>query len=136
MTDIEQIMEQIIEDFSMFDDWNDRYAYIVDLGRKLPSLEDRDKTDGNKVQGCTSNVWLLCNVKDGKYYFHADSDAHIVKGLVAILLKIYSDRSKDEINNIDIHNLFNKLGLEQHLSPSRSNGFFAIVKKIKEFTNQ
>ena len=127
-------MQEIVEEFSLFDDWEDKYAYIIDLGKKLEPLEEKHKTDDNKVIGCVSQVWLTCcREESDQYFFRADSDAYIVKGLISMLLRLYSGKTAKEINNIDIELFFTLLGLKQHLSPNRSNGFFAMVKKIKEF---
>jgi cysteine desulfuration protein SufE len=128
-------IQEIIEEFSLFDEWEDKYAYLIDLGKKLVPLPDADKTEANRVRGCTSTVWLVKHpdpMGQGKHIFIADSDAHIVKGLVAILLRVYSGRTTAEINAVDIDYLFQSLGLSQYLSPSRSNGFFAMVGRIKQ----
>ncbi|MBT4922330.1 MAG: SufE family protein [Rickettsiales bacterium] len=126
---------KIIEEFSLFEDWEDKYSYIIDLGKKLSPLDDKYKTDHNMVVGCSSQVWLISH-KDNyhKYFFLADSDAYIVKGLIAILLRIFSGKTAEEIQNINIEDFFLSLGLKQHLSPNRSNGFFAMVNKIKKLT--
>ncbi|MBM3264444.1 MAG: SufE family protein, partial [candidate division Zixibacteria bacterium] len=124
----------LIDDFSHLEDWEERYQEIIDLGRKLPPLPDRYKTDEYKVRGCVSQVWLVPRVNDAippKISFIADSDAHIVRGLVALLLMIYSEKSPQEILAVDIESIFNRLELGSHLSPSRSNGFQAMVKKIR-----
>ena len=127
-------IDDIIETFEFFDDWEDRYRYLIELGRDLDGLDQSDKTEENRVQGCVSNVWLVTNVLDGnpvRLEFRADSDAHIVRGLVAILLAVYSGRSPDQILAVDIRGLFENLELGSHLSPSRSNGFFSMVERIK-----
>jgi len=127
--------DKIIEEFSLFEDWEDKYSYIIDLGKKLSPLEDKHKTDHNMVVGCSSQVWLISHKdNDNKYIFLADSDAYIVKGLIAILLRIFSGKTAEEIQNINIEDFFLSLGLKQHLSPNRSNGFFAMVNKIKKLT--
>ena len=127
-------IENIIETFEFFDDWEDRYRYLIELGRDLEGLDESDKTEENRVQGCVSNVWMVTRVLDGapiRLEFRADSDAHIVRGLVAILLSVYSGRSPDQILSVDIGGLFEELALGSHLSPSRSNGFFSMVERIK-----
>lgn len=125
----------IIEEFSLFDEWEDKYAYLIDLGKALPPFEEAEKTDANRVHGCTSIVWLVAErTRDESYMFRADSDAHIVKGLVALLLRIYSGKTAKQIQELDIEYLFGSLGLEQYLSPSRSNGFFSIVNRIKQLS--
>ena len=128
------VLQEIIAEFSLFDDWEDKYAYLIDLGKKLPPLPQSDRTDANKVHGCTSTVWLVLRQVSGtpaRYEFAADSDAHIVKGLVAVLLRIYSGKTAQEIGALDIQYFFNALGLHQYLSPSRSNGFFAMVQRVR-----
>lgn len=127
-------IDDIIETFEFFDDWEDRYRYLIELGRDLEGLDEYDKTEQNRVQGCVSNVWLVTHVLDGnpvRLEFRADSDAHIVRGLVAILLAVYSGRSPEQILAVDIRGLFENLELGSHLSPSRSNGFFSMVERIK-----
>ena len=127
-------IESIIETFEFFDDWEDRYRYLIELGRDLEGLDERDKTEENRVQGCVSNVWMVTSVLAGdpvSLEFRADSDAHIVRGLVAILLAVYSGRSPDQILAVDIRGLFEDLELASHLSPSRSNGFFSMVERIE-----
>ena len=127
-------IDEIIETFEFFDDWEDRYRYLIELGRDLEGLDHSDKTEENRVQGCVSNVWLVTSVESGdpvRLEFRADSDAHIVRGLVAVLLAAYSGRSPEQILGVDIRSLFERLDLASHLSPSRSNGFFAMVERIK-----
>jgi len=128
-------IDRILQNFEVLADWEDRYRYIIDLGRKLPDLEDVHKTEDNRVQGCVSNVWLITEVKDcdpPTIEFRADSDAQIVKGLVAVLLAIYSGKTAREILTADIRSIFEKLELAKHLSPNRANGFASMVKRIHE----
>jgi len=128
-------IDRILQNFDILTDWEDRYRYIIELGRMLPPLEDEHKTDDNRVQGCASNVWLITNVKDGdppQIEFRADSDAQIVKGLVAILLSLYSGKTAKEILTADIRGIFGNLELVKHLSPNRANGFASMVKRIHE----
>ena len=129
-----QEITRIIKEFETFDDWQDKYSYIIDLGKKLPNLDKSQKIDTNKVDGCVSQVWLVSERKNCKYYFAADSDALIVKGLLAITLRVFSGRTKEQILNINFRKLFDKLGLAGHLTASRSNGLFSVVKKIISFT--
>ena len=135
-------VETLIEDFEFLDGWEERFRYIIDLGRQLEPMADALKTDATKVDGCTSQVWIIGEVTPGKVTgaegterprlsFIGDSDAHIVRGLVAILLAAYSDKSASEILGIDIRDIFQQLNLEKHLSPSRSNGFFSMVERIQ-----
>ncbi len=125
-------IEQIIDDFELLDSWDDRYRYVIELGRKLPELPAEDHVDTNKVQGCASQVWLTSSRKDGDIIeFQGDSDAHIVKGLIAILLALYSGESAKQILETDANAVFQKLGLGEHLTPQRSNGFRSMVERIK-----
>ena len=124
-------IKRIIEEFAEFDDWEDRYAYIIDLGKKMPHLDESHKIVANKVDGCVSQVWLVSEKRDGKYYFFADSDAFIVRGLLAIIIRVFYGATEEDILAMDFQELFDNLGLNNHLSPSRSNGLFAVVQKIK-----
>lgn len=124
-------LQDLAEDFSLFDDWEERYRYLIDLGHKVPSMDNALKTDDNLVRGCTSRVWLVAGWAGGKLSFRADSDAQIVRGLLYILDLTYQGKTSVEIATIDIDKVFQALGLDQHLSPSRRNGFFAIVEQIK-----
>ncbi|NPV23900.1 SufE family protein [Bradyrhizobium aeschynomenes] len=128
-------IEDIVENFALLDDWDDRYRYVIELGRGLTPLPDADRNDGNKVQGCTSQVWVATSVQHGTAApvldFIGDSDAHIVRGLVAILLAMVSGRTAPEILAADPIALFEKLGLREHLTPQRSNGFRSMVSRIK-----
>ena len=131
-------IERIVEDFELLDSWDDRYRYVIELGRKLPALSPEDHNDANKVQGCASQVWLTsahlpaANPSGSPILrFEGDSDAHIVKGLIAILFALYSDESAEKILATDANALFNKLGLGEHLTPQRSNGFRSMVERMK-----
>jgi cysteine desulfuration protein SufE len=129
-------IDAIVDVFSLLDDWDVRYRYVIELGRKLKPLDERDRNERNKVQGCASQVWLATTVQpDGSQgpvlSFVGDSDAHIVKGLIAILLATYSGRRAKEILDTDAVALFNQLGLREHLTPQRSNGFRSMVERIK-----
>ena len=123
-------IKQIIDEFEMFSDWQEKYSYIIDIGKKLPELDESQKIDANKVSGCVSQVWLIFSQAGSKYYFNADSDALIVKGLLAIVLRVFSGKTKEQIINTNFQELFEKLDLNNHLTPSRSNGLFAVVNKI------
>ena len=127
-------MNELIENFALFDDWEERYRYLIDLGRALPQMPESLKTEENLVRGCTSRVWLVADIRDGTFHFSADSDAHIVRGLIAMLVAVYEGRAVNEISGINIEEFFKKIGLDQNLSPSRRNGFFAMVEKIKSFS--
>ena len=129
-------IDEIIDNFAVLDDWDDRYRYVIELGRALAPLPDGARTDRNKVQGCASQVWLGTQVKpDGAagpvLSFIGDSDAHIVRGLIAILFAIYSGKPAREILSTDAVAIFERLGLREHLTPQRSNGFRSMVERIK-----
>ena len=126
-------IDDLIENFEFLDSWEDKYRYIIDLGEKLPPLASERHTDEWKVKGCQSQVWLVPEKKDGIIIFYGDSDAMIVKGLIAIVLMIYSGKTADEIKNINIDDIFTRLGLREHLSPSRRNGLEAMIEKIRHY---
>lgn len=126
-------LNEIIEDFELFDDELEKYEYIVDLGKGLPLLQNNEKTDAYLIQGCTSLVWIIPSFIDGKMIFKGDSNTVIVKGLVAILLKIFSNRTPEEILEFNLEEL-NNLGLAEIVTPTRQNGFTSIVNKIIEYT--
>lgn len=127
---MEEIQQEIIEEFSMYEDWMDKYAYLIELGNDLEELDAKDKNDQNIIKGCQSRVWLVADIKDGKVYFKGESDAVIVKGLVALLLRVVSGRTPKELLETELH-FIDDLGLKQHLSPTRSNGLLAMVKQIR-----
>ncbi|MTI18946.1 cysteine desulfuration protein SufE [Rhodobacteraceae bacterium RKSG542] len=129
-------IEDILEGFEFLDDWEDRYRYVIELGRELEPLSDEERSDANKVQGCVSQVWLALSVgtnSDGKpvLTYKGDSDAHIVRGLVAIVLAKYSGKDAQTILDEDIEETFNQIGLREHLTPQRSNGLASMVQRIK-----
>ena len=127
---IEQIQEEIVQEFSMFEDWMDKYSYLIELGNDLQDLDPKDKNDQNLIKGCQSRVWLVAEIEDGKINFKGESDAVIVKGLVALLLRVVSGRTPKELLEADLH-FIDDIGLKQHLSPTRSNGLLAMVKQIR-----
>lgn len=127
-------IKQLIEDFELFDDWEEKYSYIIELGKKLPKLKANQKIDINKVSGCVSQVWLVHETVNDVLYFYADSDAMIVKGLLAIVIKIYSGKTKEEINQIDFMDIFERMDLKNNLTPSRSNGLFSVISKILQIS--
>ena len=129
-------LETLIENFAFFDTWEDKYQYLIDLGEQLPPLDERFKTDTFKVSGCQSQVWLVPSCENGVFSFLADSDAIMVKGIIAVLQSIYHEKTIDEIKNIEVEKIFAKLGLEEHLSPSRRNGMFSMVEKIRFYATQ
>jgi cysteine desulfuration protein SufE len=129
-------IDEIIDNFALLDEWDDRYRYVIELGRELPALPDAEHTEANKVRGCTSQVWLLTQVKqDGEgrpvLTFEGDSDAHIVRGLVAILFALYSDKTAKAILDTDAIAVFDRLGLRENLTPQRSNGLRSMVERIR-----
>ncbi len=128
-------IDDLIEDFSFLDDWEDRYMHVIELGKTLAPLTDAERNTLTKVKGCVSQVWLIQEISDDSppvVTYRGDSDAHIVKGLVAIVLKIFSGRTAQEINDIDAAKILAKLGLEEHLTPQRSNGLHAMIARIKQ----
>lgn len=127
---MQAIQKEIIEEFSMFEDWMDKYQYIIDMGNEAPELPPDEKTDEHLINGCQSRVWLAPQYKDGKLYFTADSDAVITKGLAALLIRVFNGRTPDEILNNELF-FIDETGLAAHLSPTRSNGLLAMVKQIK-----
>ncbi|MDR1543289.1 MAG: SufE family protein [Prevotellaceae bacterium] len=127
---IEQRQQEIIDEFAVFDDWLDKYQYIVDLGNNLEELPEEFVTDQNLIDGCQSKVWLAADFHDGTVFFRAKSDAIVVKGIVSLLISVLSGHTPDEILNADLH-FINKIGLAEHLSPTRSNGLAAMVKQIR-----
>ncbi|OKL43221.1 SufE family protein [Pseudovibrio exalbescens] len=134
-------IDEILEGFEFLEDWEDRYRYVIELGRELEPLTDAERTEENKVQGCVSQVWLAKHLDKNAadkpvLTYKGDSDAHIVRGLVAIVLAQYSGRTADFIANDDIDQVFDKIGLKEHLTPQRSNGLRSMVQRIKEDARQ
>lgn len=129
---IQRTLDELVENFSLFDDWEGRYNYLIDLGGEVPPMEEALKTEQTEVKGCVSKVWLYHNKQtDGRFHIQADSDGKITKGLVYIVLAAYDGKTADEIAAIDIEQAFSQLGMDQHLSPNRRNGFFSMVEKIR-----
>lgn len=128
---IDTVEQELIEEFDFIgEDWNDRYAHIIEMGKSLPPFPASEQTDSNKIKGCQSSVWMLAEERDGKIYFKGDSDALIVKGLVALMIRVFSGQSPEEIMNTNLE-FMNKIGLQSHLSPTRNNGLAAMVKQMK-----
>jgi len=125
-------LDEIVDSFSFFEDWEDRYRYIIDLGRELPPMDDAAKIDANFVHGCQSRVWISHELVEGRLRFTLDSDAMIVRGLIAIVLAAFDGRTPQEILDYDIDALFDRLDLLRHLSPTRGNGLAALVRRIRE----
>lgn len=127
---IDQVQQEIIDEFSIYDDWMDKYAYIIEQGNALPPLDERYKTPDNIIEGCQSRVWLQTGYRDGKLYFQAESDAVIVKGLLALVLRVFNERTPDEIIDSDLR-FMKEIGLTEHLSPTRANGLLSVIKQIR-----
>ena len=132
MKSIDEIQDEIIDEFSVFDDWMDKYALLIDLGNSLPPIEEKYKTNENLIEGCQSRVWLQADYRDGRIWFEAESDAIIVKGIVSLLVRVLSGRTPDEILNADLY-FIDRIGLTEHLSPTRSNGLVAMVKQMRMY---
>ncbi len=128
-------LDEVVENFSLFDNWEERYRYLIDIGRKLPNIDETLKRDEYLVRGCTSRVWLIPNITDNIFHFQADSDAHIVRGLVAILMAAFQGKNLDDIKSVDIDSAFKEIGLDKHLSANRRSGFFSMVEKIRDLTS-
>ncbi len=127
---IKAIQEEIIDEFALFDDWMERYEYLIDLGKSLPLIDSSFKTDDNIIKGCQSKVWIHSEFDQDKVVFTADSDAILTKGIVALLLRVYSDQEPDAILGADT-DFIDEIGLKEHLSPTRANGLVSMIKQIK-----
>ena len=129
---INETQDEIIEEFTALDDWMDRYQMLIDLGEEQAPLADADKTEQNLIDGCQSRVWIQCDYQDGKLYFTADSDALIVKGIIALLIQVISGHTPTEILDAELY-FIDRIGLKDHLSPTRSNGLLAMIKQIRAY---
>ena len=132
-------IESIVDDFAFLDDWEDRYRYVIELGKVLPPLSDGERTDANKVRGCASQVWIVGEIDDGDdpvMSYRGDSDAHIVRGLIAILLELYSGQKASRILEIDAEEQFRAIGLRDHLTAQRSNGLSSMINRIRRDAEQ
>lgn len=127
---IKEIQEEIIDEFSMFDDWMERYEYIIELGKSLSLIEDKDKLDENLISGCQSKVWLHANMQDELMEFSADSDAILTKGIIALLLRIFNGQKPMDVLSADLF-FVDEIGLKEHLSPTRANGLVSMIKQLK-----
>lgn len=130
MASIQEIQDEIVDEFSMFEDWMQRYEYMIDLGKSLPLIDEQFKTDDYIIKGCQSKVWVHASMKDGKVTFTADSDAIITKGIIAILIRAFSNQSPQAIIDADTA-FIDDIGLKEHLSPTRANGLVSMIKQIK-----
>jgi cysteine desulfuration protein SufE len=128
---IQEIENEIVEEFSIFDEWMDKYEYIIELGKNLPAMDDKLKTDDRKVSGCQSQVWLNIKSGNGKVFYEADSDAIITKGLVGLLVRVLSNQKPEDIVNAKLE-FIDKIGMKEHLSPNRANGLVSMIKHMKE----
>ena len=129
---IENIEKEIVDEFSLFDNWDDKYEYIIDLGKKLPHLNDQFKIDDYKVRGCQSSVWLIADYKDGRILFRAESDAVIVKGLISMLIRVLSGQPAEDIIDARL-DFINKIGMMTHLAQTRSNGLLSMIRQMKNY---
>ena len=129
---IQEIEQQIISEFANFDEWLDRYAYLIDLGKECPVIDEQDKTEQNLIRGCQSRVWLSCRHEEGRLYFRADSDAVITRGIIALLIRTFDGQTPQDILDADL-TFIDAIGLREHLSPTRSNGLTSMVKQIKMY---
>ena len=129
---INEAQDEIVDEFEMFDDWMEKYEYIIQLGKDLPLIDEQYRKDENLIKGCQSRVWLHSEYKDGKIYFTADSDALITKGLVSMVVRVLSGHTPKEIAEAELH-FIDKIGLRSHLSPTRSNGLLSMVKQMKMY---
>ena len=130
--DIQKIEHEIVEEFSFFDDWNEKYAYIIDSGKNLKGISEEQKTEANKIKGCQSTVWMTARFADGRVYYEAESDAIIVKGLIALLLRVFSGQTPEDILHAKL-DFLKEIGIYAHLSPTRSNGLAAMIKQMKYY---
>ena len=132
MDKIREIEQELVEEFGMFEDWMEKYNYIIDLGRNLPPMDETLKNESNLVSGCQSRVWVAAAFRDGKVYFQADSDALIPKGIASILLRVISGHSPEDILQAELR-FIHEIGLEEHLSPTRANGLMSMVTRMKKY---
>ncbi|MCR5827844.1 MAG: SufE family protein [Bacteroidales bacterium] len=129
---IQEISEQIVEEFSMFDEWLDKYEYLIETGKQMPAIAEEDKTPDNLIEGCQSRVWLDCRQEDGLLHFTADSDAVITKGIISLLIRVFDGQKPADIVAADL-SFLDRIGLKDNLSPTRANGLVAMITKIKAY---
>lgn len=127
---INEVQDQIIEEFSIFDEWLDKYNYLIELSRELPPIDDKHRTEQYLIQGCQSRVWVDAELRDGKVYYSADSDAIITKGIIALLIRVMNGRTPDEILDADLY-FIDRIGLRENLSPTRANGLVSMIKQMR-----
>lgn len=133
MNSIQEIQNEIVEEFALFDEWMDKYEHLIELGKELPIIADEHKTDENLIKGCQSRVWLHAELLDSKIVFTADSDAIITKGIIALMIRVFSNQTPRDIAKSDVY-FIDKIGLQEHLSPTRSNGLLSMLKQIKMYS--
>lgn len=126
----QEIAQEVIDEFSVFDEWLDKYEYIIELGKSMPMIDEADKVDSNLINGCQSRVWLACEYKDGRVWFKADSDAIITKGIISLLIRVYNGQKPEDITSSDF-GFIESIGLKENLSPTRANGLVSMIKQIK-----
>ena len=131
----EEIAEEIVEEFSVFDEWLDKYEYLIELGGSLPMIEEQEKTDDKLIAGCQSRVWLACDYRDGRIWFTADSDAIITKGIISLLIRVYNGQKPEDIAGSDF-GFIERIGLQENLSPTRANGLVSMIERIKEYARE
>lgn len=129
---IQEIEQQIIDEFANFDEWLDKYSYLIELGKDCPVIDEKDKTESNLIKGCQSRVWLSCQQRDGRLYFAADSDAIITKGIISLLIRTFDGQTPQDILDADL-SFIDVIGLKEHLSPTRSNGLTSMLKQMKMY---
>ena len=136
MKSIEDIQKEIVEEFAVYDEWLDKYEYLIDLGREMPLVEESDKTDANLIEGCQSRVWLTCSEGEGgRLFFKADSDAIITKGIISLLIRAFDGQTPQDILAADLH-FIDAIGLRENLSPTRAGGLAAMIKRIRDIAHQ
>jgi len=129
---IKEVEQQVVEEFAIFTDWMDKYEYLIELGKNVPVISDKAKLESNLIKGCQSRVWLDAEIKDGKIFFSADSDAIITKGIISLLIRVFSGRTPQEILQANL-DFIGKIGLQENLSPTRANGLLSMIKQIKSY---
>jgi len=130
MSDIREIQQEIVEEFSIYEEWMDKYNYLIEISRNMPLIDDKNKISDNLISGCQSRVWLNAEFRDGRLFFTADSDSIITKGIIALLIRVFSERTPREILDADL-NFIEKIGLKQNLSPTRANGLLQMIKQMR-----
>ena len=132
---IKEIQQEIVDEFAVFDDWMDKYEYLIELGKSLPVIEESGKQEENLIKGCQSRVWLEAEYRDGEIWFRADSDAIITKGIISLLIKVFSGKTPEEILDADT-DFINEIGLQENLSPTRANGLLSMINRIKSYAQR